>query len=371
MKKSPSFFSLDASAQAAYGRGDLARAYALWHESLATATPVQRIGALADLAKVCNQRGKSTRALDFIAQAERLLPRLSRTTDDADLADVTHTKTALLIESGKALGVLGQFGAARASLNAARRWCERTRDRDGVKIAMLNLGSVEIEAHEYQRAIELFQSMLPIVRDRYDKALLWLNLGVAIWEQASASRDSRKANAAAKYWRRGLAIARHLKRPDVSVWLYHNLGLYEQHLGSARRAIEHYLKTIRLATRLDNLHANAMACSGLASVLRRQDALARADSAARQAIRRFSALDDLHGLAEAHYVRGLVNLDRGRPKIAHKMLAAALRLAQRDLRNRQGRYRHDVALAQLLPWKLALAEAAIRLGKRITGAILR
>jgi|GEM_PF-2568793 len=236
---------------------------------------------------------------------------------------------------------LGRFAEARvlyerASVSASPSHCALA--HDGIALAELMLGRLEVALAHFRRAKEAWLSL----GNEMMLARTLNNLGLAQHYLGDYS-------AAAQSFEEALRLARRCRLPHVESCVLLSLGDLELDRGAVEAAAARYQCGLALAETLPNAYLVRYATGALGQVARLRGELDRAEILARQAVHEARACGSRH--EEGAYLRmlALVRLERGEIEAARQALEAATGLlaacgARRELA--QARFtRAQVALA--------------------------
>ncbi|MEV6358687.1 tetratricopeptide repeat protein [Nocardia asteroides] len=130
---------------AAYQRGDIAGALAIFERAAADAAPRLRSAALINAASMADELGEHRRSVDLFRTALAVMP------DDA-----AHQRPAALVNLSQALQHLGELDAAQQALEEARDLLVDTTEQGMVRVAcLLSLTAVALHRQQWAHAAEL------------------------------------------------------------------------------------------------------------------------------------------------------------------------------------------------------------------------
>lgn len=247
-----------------------------------------------------------------------------------DLVEDDERAAELHWRAGEAHRLLGEYGAAVESFEAAR---ERTADPTGVARAVEGLGSVLVNQGRQERAREVVEEGLAAVASRDDvesrewQAKLLLREG---WSYLQAG----DLDAARSSMERSASIARSIDAPDVQARAAHDQATVEARSGDFGAAEERLEWAIDLYDRAEDRLGRAKATSNLAIVHWRRGDPDEALALLREVKEAFDDLGVTAGRERLLTNMGIVAKSRGDLEAAIDHYEAGLETARR-LENRE------------------------------------
>ncbi len=137
---------------AAYQRGDVAGALAIFERAAEGAPPRLRSAALINAASMADELGEHRRSVDLFRTALAVLP-----------ADGEHQRPAALVNLSQALQHLGDLDEAQRVLEEARALLAETTEQGMVRVAcLLSLTAVALHRQQWAHAAELAHESLGV-----------------------------------------------------------------------------------------------------------------------------------------------------------------------------------------------------------------
>ncbi|MFE7718272.1 tetratricopeptide repeat protein [Nocardia rhizosphaerihabitans] len=175
---------------AAYQRGDVVEAMAIFEQAADGAAPRLRSAALINAASMADELGDHRRSVTLFRTALAVMP------DDA-----AHQRPAALVNLSQALQHLGDFDAAQEVLEEARALLADGTDQGLLRVAcLLSLTAVALHRQQWARAGELASESL-LVTERFAPELA----GHPLMNLAASSFETGRRELAIDFARQGVA----------------------------------------------------------------------------------------------------------------------------------------------------------------------
>jgi CHAT domain-containing protein len=278
----------------AAGQDDLARASALFEQSLAEARRVgnrQREGrALHALGNMAIRRNEFSRAKELY----RVSLRIAEEVRDERLLMLSHRGL------GDAAAQLGHNDEALRSFEAALALARRRSDHHLIEGTLNSMGSIHLELADYGRALQYFQEALQVgPDDPHELSYLLNNLGIVYGRQGLAGLGL-------EHFQRALRVAEEVGDDYSRVRVLNNLGEVHQARGRYELAREHFTRALRLAEAAGDRHGMIGHWHNLGTVSENQGRLAAAADEYRKSLELAESLGGRNLVSQA--LRGMASV---------------------------------------------------------------
>ncbi len=285
--------------------GNWAEAEASYRAALALAySPEEAAGAQLALGRLCEQRGESDLALEWLARAKSGYRALN---DRLGMAQALNAEGIVWHRQGA-------YARARECMEAGLAFSRAAGDTASIALTLFGLGSVAVRQNDYALARELIEESLALRRGLGDidgTASCLGTLGLVALNQGDYETSRELYEASMVAWRA-------LDHKDGISATLNGLGNVAANQGDYVAAREHYGESLTLARELGNIRAIAIALNNLGSLALDDGDYATARALLEESLALRRALNDGYGVVSTLNNLGVwrraraITLPRGR-----------------------------------------------------------